>query len=102
MATYRTPGVYVEEKSTLPPSVAEVATAVPAFIGYTSVGPADTAAPSVARIATLLEFVTAFGGAQPATFKVTELADPAERCGGRADASHPSVLAVLRAEPLFS
>ncbi|MEF8732834.1 MAG: phage tail sheath C-terminal domain-containing protein [Candidatus Accumulibacter meliphilus] len=77
MATYRTPGVYVEEKSTLPPSVAEVATAVPAFIGYTSVGPADTAAPSVARIATLLEFVTAFGGAQPATFKVTELADPA-------------------------
>jgi phage tail sheath protein FI len=77
MATYRTPGVYVEEKSTLPPSVAEVATAVPAFIGYTSVGPADTATPSVARIATLLEFVTAFGGAQPATFKVTELADPA-------------------------
>lgn len=33
--TYRTPGVYVEEVSTFPPSVAEVETAVPAFIGYT-------------------------------------------------------------------
>ncbi len=77
MATYRTPGVYVEEKSTLPPSVAEVATAVPAFIGYTSIGPADKAEPIVAPIATLLEFVTAFGGAQPATFEVTEPAEPA-------------------------
>lgn len=36
MASYKTPGVYVEEISTLPPSVAEVATAVPAFIGYTN------------------------------------------------------------------
>ena len=35
MADYKTPGVYVEEISTLPPSVAGVATAVPAFIGYT-------------------------------------------------------------------
>ena len=33
MVTYRTPGVYVEEISTLPPSVAEVSTAIPAFIG---------------------------------------------------------------------
>lgn len=35
MNTYRAPGVYVEERSLLPPSVAEVATALPAFIGYT-------------------------------------------------------------------
>ncbi len=32
---YRTPGVYVEEISTLPASVAQVETAIPAFIGYT-------------------------------------------------------------------
>ncbi len=32
---YRTPGVYVEEISKLPPSVAQVETAIPAFIGYT-------------------------------------------------------------------
>ena len=35
MATYKTPDVYIEEISVLPPSVAEVETAVPAFIGYT-------------------------------------------------------------------
>lgn len=90
MATYRTPGVYVEEKSTLPPSVAEVATAVPAFIGYTSIGPADKAGPIVTRIATLLEFVTAFGGPQPATFDVTEAADPASAVAVKlTGSSHP-------------
>ncbi|MFZ4699403.1 MAG: phage tail sheath C-terminal domain-containing protein [Candidatus Methylumidiphilus sp.] len=35
MATYKTPGVYVEEISLFPPSIAEVATAIPAFVGYT-------------------------------------------------------------------
>ncbi|MFT3933651.1 MAG: phage tail sheath C-terminal domain-containing protein [Chitinophagaceae bacterium] len=30
-----TPGVYISEISTLPPSVAQVSTAIPAFIGYT-------------------------------------------------------------------
>jgi Phage tail sheath protein FI len=33
--SYKTPGVYVEEISKFPPSVAEVETAIPAFIGYT-------------------------------------------------------------------
>ena len=33
--TYKTPDVYVEEISTFPRSVAEVASAVPAFVGYT-------------------------------------------------------------------
>ncbi|MCB9267866.1 MAG: hypothetical protein H6558_22820, partial [Lewinellaceae bacterium] len=42
MAIYKTPGVYVEEISTLPPSVAEVATAIPAFIGYTQKVPTVT------------------------------------------------------------
>lgn len=32
---YKTPGVYVEEISTLPASIAQVETAIPAFIGYT-------------------------------------------------------------------
>src|SRR4051812_46214383 len=35
MPTYRTPDVYIEEISVFPPSVAEVETAIPAFIGYT-------------------------------------------------------------------
>ena len=65
MATYQTPGVYVEEISTLPPSVAQVATAVPAFIGYTEKGP------PVARIDTLLEYESLFGKAKPRDFKAT-------------------------------
>ena len=32
---YKTPGVYIKEVSVFPPSVAEVETAIPAFIGYT-------------------------------------------------------------------
>lgn len=34
-STLKSPGVYVEEVSTFPPSVAQVPTAIPAFIGYT-------------------------------------------------------------------
>jgi uncharacterized protein len=34
-ATLKAPGVYVQEISVFPPSVAEVDTAVPAFVGYT-------------------------------------------------------------------
>lgn len=32
---YRTPGVYIEEIRKLPPSIAQVETAIPVFIGYT-------------------------------------------------------------------
>jgi len=78
MANYRTPGVYTEEISTLPPSVAEVATAVPAFIGYTQNGPANSADVVVRRIGSMLEFRNAFGGPQPAAFKVIKLANPTD------------------------
>src|SRR5262245_32047045 len=77
MPTYRTPGVYVEETSTLPPSVAEVATAVPAFVGHTRIMPADAGNPAIVRIATMLEFETVFGGPQWVKFVVTEPTDPA-------------------------
>ena len=75
MANYRTPGVYVEEISTLPPSVAEVATAVPAFIGYTRTGPTDTAEPKVERVTTMLEYESAFGGPPAAQFEITQPVD---------------------------
>lgn len=71
MATYKTPGVYVEEISTLPPSVAEVATAIPAFIGYTEKGSGR-----VERINTLLEYESIFGKAQPSAFTVTTQTNP--------------------------
>ncbi|TDH27257.1 phage tail sheath family protein [Segetibacter sp. 3557_3] len=61
MATYKTPGVYVEEISTLPPSVAEVETAIPAFIGFTERGLPLTAK----RITSFKEYEDLFGGAEP-------------------------------------
>jgi len=64
MPTYKTPGVYVEEVSTLPPSVAEVSTAIPAFLGYTEKGP------ELARVDTMLEFESLFGGPKPSAFTV--------------------------------
>jgi phage tail sheath protein FI len=86
-APYRYPGVYVEEIATLPPSVAEVATAVPAFVGYTE-GPADRGAgPVVVRIATMLEYETAFGGPQAAKFTVTQPLDDKDAPAGAAGVS---------------
>lgn len=66
MPTYRTPDVYVEEISVFPPSVAEVETAVPAFVGYTARATRLTAGDLKnvpTRITSLLEFETLFGGA---------------------------------------
>lgn len=70
MATYKTPGVYVEEISILPPSVVEVATAIPAFIGVTE-KKVDTD-PEVAQISTLLEYQERFGSAKPTKFAADE------------------------------
>jgi len=44
MPTYKTPDVYIEEISVFPPSVAEVETAVPAFIGHTEKAVSKTGA----------------------------------------------------------
>ncbi|MGL5891994.1 MAG: phage tail sheath family protein, partial [Bacteroidia bacterium] len=62
-----TPGVYIQEISTLPPSVAPVATAVPAFLGYTASGPQFTAT----RISSLLEYESIFGGPKKFALTVT-------------------------------
>ena len=56
---YKTPGVYVEEIPKFPPSVAGVATAIPAFIGYTDYAPDVNIVPR--RITSLLEYETLFG-----------------------------------------
>jgi len=64
MATYKTPDVYVEEISVFPPSVAEVETAIPAFIGYTEKAIKQTAEDLIlepTKIYSLKEFETYFG-----------------------------------------
>jgi uncharacterized protein len=59
----KTPGVYIVEKNAFPNSVVEVATAVPAFVGYTA--KADNAGKSLKgrpwRISSMAEFHTYFG-----------------------------------------
>jgi phage tail sheath protein FI len=72
--TYKTPGVFVEEIPKLPPSVAQVETALPAFVGYTN--KADEIAPGdlinkPKRIGSLVEFEQFYGtGPSP---EVTEV-----------------------------
>lgn len=71
MATvYKTPGVYVEEISRLPPSIAPVETAIPAFIGYTQKAEEVVAGDltlKTKRITSLVEYERFFGGPQPET-----------------------------------
>jgi uncharacterized protein len=76
MATYLTPGVYVEEIPTIPGSVAPLATAVPAFVGYTEKGypvgwltTTVTLPPVVKRITSFMEYEAFFGGPYAEIFK---------------------------------
>lgn len=75
-STYKTPGVYIEEISKFPPSVAAVETAIPAFVGATQMAKvgaqnfhADPANPilKAVRITSLLEYENFFGFAEPET-----------------------------------
>ncbi len=60
MKTLQTPGVYVEEIATFPPSVVPASTAIPAFIGYTEKSPSGAA--EARRIRSLAEYRNWFGG----------------------------------------
>jgi len=66
--TYNTPGVYVEEISTLPPSVAEVSTAIPAFCGYTKKTDLKL---TPTRIEAMLDYERLFGGPPEVLTSVT-------------------------------
>ncbi|RYY24409.1 MAG: phage tail sheath family protein [Sphingomonadales bacterium] len=63
---YKTPGVYIQEPDSFPPSIVGVETAVPCFIGYTEKA-VDTDLRSLhllpRRIASLTEYVQMFGAA---------------------------------------
>ncbi|MCH5716190.1 hypothetical protein [Niabella hibiscisoli] len=66
MPDYKTPGVYIEEIPKLPPSIAQVETAIPAFIGYSQKALDRNNASLInnpTRIASLLEYETFFGKA---------------------------------------
>ncbi len=66
----KTPGVYINEIPSFPPSVAQVSTAIPVFIGYTQKA-LDAAGNSLTNIPTkifsLLEYIQFFGKAENET-----------------------------------
>jgi phage tail sheath protein FI len=70
-AAIKTPGVYIVEKNAFPNSVVEVATAVPAFIGYTeTVPPGELNVPK--RLSSLAEYLKYFGGPPKTEFTFTD------------------------------
>jgi uncharacterized protein len=74
MPTFRTPDVYVREIRVFPPSVAEVESAVPVFIGYTEKAKKDVEHDLVLKptlIYSMTEFEQYFGKAQVPTIGVT-------------------------------
>lgn len=76
--TYKTPGVYVEEIAKFPPSVAQVETAIPAFVGYTEKADKKVAGDLImnpTRITSLLEYETYFGKADPEKAIIVNIAD---------------------------
>lgn len=102
MGAMKTPGVYIVEKSAFPNSVVEVATAVPAFIGYTE--KADNKGKSLSkqpwRITSMAEFESYFGTGPKPEFELdtkapdivppdTQAADPSfsisDGKGGKTD-----------------
>jgi len=75
MAQMKTPGVYIVEKNAFPSSVVEVATAVPAFIGYTEKAENEgkTLLQKPWRITSMAEYHTYFGGAPAPMFDISNL-----------------------------
>jgi uncharacterized protein len=66
-STIQTPGVYINEIPSFPPSIAQVATAIPAFIGYTQKavdGSGNDLTNVPTMISSLLEYELYFGTAQ--------------------------------------
>lgn len=71
---YATPGVYIEEKSAFPSSAVAVATAVPAFIGYTekAIRNNKPILHKPTRITSLSEYHEIFGGAPKIQLEVAD------------------------------
>lgn len=67
-----TPGVYIEEVNAFPGSVIEVATAIPAFIGYTEKAARNgkSLVKQPVRITSFQEYLLLFGGAFNPMFKL--------------------------------
>lgn len=74
MSEFKTPGVYVQEIPKFPPSVAQVETAVPSFIGYTqqAVENGQTLYLVPKKISSLVEYETYFGKAKKESIQLQD------------------------------
>lgn len=74
MTEFKTPGVYVNEVQKFPPSVAQVETAVPSFIGYTeqAVDGVNSLKLLPKKITSMVEFETHFGGANKESIELQD------------------------------
>ncbi len=89
MATMKTPGVYIVEKSAFPNSVVEVATAVPAFIGHTqfSINGNKSLKNKPWRISSMAEFHKYYGFEPEPQFTISDTVEGNEQdfiVGGQA------------------
>jgi phage tail sheath protein FI len=83
-SSYKTPGVYVEEIATFPPSIAQVETAIPAFIGYTEKAmkiEAEDLLNVPTRITSMLEYERYFGMPDPETGISVDIRDTTDGSG---------------------
>ena len=71
---YKSPGVYIEEINAFPQSVAEVATAIPAFIGYTekAIRDGQSLLNTPVKITSILDYIAFFGEDFNAKFDILE------------------------------
>jgi phage tail sheath protein FI len=100
----KTPGVYIKELNAFPNSVVEVATAVPAFIGYTQ--KADNKGTTLHKvpwsISSMAEYINYFGGPPPATFNVSMITPPANPPAAAEGENPPAAPAPAAAAPVKS
>src|SRR5262245_23830020 len=80
MPTFKTPDVYIQEIPVFPPSVAEVSTAIPAFVGHPAIAKKtddDDLILKPQKIFSLKDFETYYGGPQVQDIKIEVEDDPA-------------------------
>lgn len=87
MENFKTPGVYVREVAKFPPSVAQVETAIPAFIGYTQTITfnGETLQNKPVRIESLSQYQQIFGDGYPIPIGTLTLDADGKITGGLGD-----------------
>ena len=97
MTKYKTPGVYVQEIAVFPPSITEVETAIPAFIGYTEFAfkkLEDDLLLIPTKISSLAAYEASFGGPPEDPIEITVEIDKSGAIS-RASMKEPTLCHIL-------